>query len=143
MMKYLATPIFLLSISLFTQTLKSQKQPLKPFKRADSFFGLHFDFHASDKDNKVGETLTAEMVDSMLTLIQPNYIQVDCKGHPGISSYPTKVGTPAPGFVKDPHKIWRNITLQPGNIRLKYSYSGGVLEKTVQQVDIHSIIVVE
>jgi hypothetical protein len=143
MMKNLAIPIFLLSISLFTQTLKAQEPSHKPFRRTDSFFGLHFDFHASDKDNKVGEKLIYEMVDSMLTLIQPDYIQVDSKGHPGISSYPTKVVTSAPGFVKDSHKIWRNVTLQAGNIRLEYSYSGGVLTTIVDKVDIHTILVVE
>ncbi|MFZ1292303.1 MAG: hypothetical protein WAR79_19570 [Melioribacteraceae bacterium] len=95
----------------------------KTLRREDSFFGLHFDFHATNSDNKIGETLSSEMVDSMLTLIKPDYIQVDCKGHAGISSYPTKVGNAAPGFIKDPYKIWREETNQHG-VGLYVHYSG-------------------
>ncbi len=67
----------------------TEKQTLR---RSDSYFGLHFDFHANKNDSAIGKTFTAEMIDSLLTMVQPDYIQVDCKGHPGISSYPTKVG---------------------------------------------------
>jgi len=128
---FLLTFIFL-SIDLFAQTGKTSELSIKPLKRADSFFGLHFDFHATDKDNKVGETLTEELVDSMLTLIKPDYIQVDCKGHPGISSYPTKVGTPAPGFVHDPYKIWHQVTAKHG-VGLVVHYSGVLDEEAVKK----------
>lgn len=132
MKKYIALPFFLLSMSFLAQTTKAQEPLLKPLKRADSFFGLHFDFHATDKDNKVGETLTSEMVDSMLTLIKPDYIQIDCKGHPGISSYPTKVGTPALGFVKDPYNIWHEVTAKHG-VGLYVHYSGVLDEEAVKK----------
>jgi len=95
----------------------------KPLRRSDSFFGLHFDFHASLSDSMIGKTFTYGMIDSLLTLVKPDYIQVDCKGHPGISSYPTKVGNPAPGFVKDPLKIWREVTRKHG-VALFVHYSG-------------------
>ncbi len=75
MIKNLAPLLFLLSISLFAQTLKAQEPSRNPLKRADSFLGLHFDFHATNKDNKVGETLSEKMVDSMLILIKPDYVQ--------------------------------------------------------------------
>jgi hypothetical protein len=124
--------LFLLSISLLTQTTKAQKLSSKPFKRADSFFGLHFDFHATDKDNKIGEMMTEELVDRMLTLVKPDFIQVDCKGHPGISSYPTKVGNPAPGFVKDPYPIWRKATAKHG-VGLFVHYSGVIDQEAVKK----------
>ena len=99
---------------------ETEKQTLR---RSDSFFGLHFDFHANKNDSAIGKTFTAEMIDSLLIMVQPDYIQVDCKGHPGISSYPTKVGNAAPGFVKDPLKIWREVT-RKHKVALFVHYSG-------------------
>src|SRR5690349_20017746 len=74
------------SISIYAQKLK----------RSESFTGFHFDFHATLQDTTIGKTFTYEMIDSFLRITKPDFIQVDCKGHPGISSYPTKTGTPAP-----------------------------------------------
>jgi hypothetical protein len=114
--------LFLFSCSPhnLTSENKTEKQTLR---RSDSFFGLHFDFHANKNDSTIGKTLTAKMIDSLLTMVQPDYIQVDCKGHPGISSYPTKVGNAAPGFVKDPLKIWREVT-RKHKVALYVHYSG-------------------
>lgn len=28
----------------------------------------------------------------MLREVKPDYVQCDCKGHPGVAGYPTKVG---------------------------------------------------
>lgn len=92
-------------------------------RRSESFFGLHFDFHANKNDSAIGETFTAGMIDTLLTMVKPDYIQVDCKGHPGISSYPTKVGNGAPRFVKDPLKIWREVT-RKHQVALFVHYSG-------------------
>lgn len=92
-------------------------------KRADAFLGIHFDFHAGDDCNRVGERTTPEMVNLVIDKVKPDYIQIDCKGHRGYSSYPTKVGNPAPGFVGDPLKIWREVTRQRG-IALFMHYSG-------------------
>ena len=115
-----AAGLFLFSCSPEKPKTETEKQTLR---RSDSFFGLHFDFHANKNDSVVGKTFTAEMIDSLLTMVQPDYIQVDCKGHPGISSYPTKVGNAAPGFVKDPLKIWREVT-RKHNVALFVHYSG-------------------
>ena len=92
-------------------------------KRADAFLGIHFDFHAGDDCNQVGARTTAEMVERVIDKVKPDYIQIDCKGHRGYSSYPTKVGNPAPGFVGDPLKIWREVTRKRG-IALFMHYSG-------------------
>ena len=92
-------------------------------KRAESFLGVHFDFHAGDDCRRVGERTTPEMVESVIDKVQPDYLQIDCKGHRGYSSYPTKVGNPAPGFVGDPLRIWREVTRRRG-IALYLHYSG-------------------
>ena len=74
-------------------------------KRADSFLGIHFDFHAREDCKDMGKNVTPEMVENIIDLVKPDYVQCDCKGHPGFSSYPTKVGNPVPGFVRDQLKI--------------------------------------
>ena len=68
-------------------------------KRSESFLGIHFDFHAGPDCKEVGKNTTPEMVAAILDKVKPDYLQIDCKGHPGYSSYPTKVGNPVPGFV--------------------------------------------
>jgi hypothetical protein len=92
-------------------------------RRADSFFGLHFDLHASQSIRNAGESLTEAMIDSLLERVQPDFIQVDCKGHPGISSYPTHVGTPVDGFIRDPLRLFRDVTNKRG-VALYVHYSG-------------------
>jgi hypothetical protein len=92
-------------------------------RRADCFFGVHFDLHASEDITDAGLTLTPEMVDTFLTKVRPDFIQIDCKGHPGISSYPTKVGYHVKGFQKDPLKLWREVT-EKNKVGLYMHYSG-------------------
>ncbi len=115
--------VFVLASCSCRETLPGKAPREKTLRRSESFFGIHFDFHASKNDSAIGKTFSAEMIDSMLTMVQPDYIQVDCKGHAGISSYPTKVGTPAPGFVRDPMKIWREVT-RKHKVALFVHYSG-------------------
>lgn len=95
----------------------------KRLRRADSYFGLHFDFHAGPDCTEVGRNTTPEMVERIIEAAHPDYIQIDCKGHPGFSSYPTKVGNPVPGFVGDPLRIWRDVTAAHG-VALYMHYSG-------------------
>jgi hypothetical protein len=92
-------------------------------KRADAFLGIHFDFHAGEDCKRVGARTTPEMIEEVIDKVKPDYIQIDCKGHRGYSSYPTKVGNPAPGFVGDPLRIWRDVTRRRG-IALFMHYSG-------------------
>jgi hypothetical protein len=95
----------------------------KRLKRAESFLGIHFDFHAGKDCTEIGKNVTREMVERIIDLVHPDFIQCDCKGHPGISSYPTKVGNPAPGFVRDALRIWREVTAERG-VALYTHYSG-------------------
>ncbi len=92
-------------------------------KRSESFLGIHFDFHAGPDCKEVGKNTTPEMVAAILDKVKPDYLQIDCKGHPGYSSYPTKVGNPVPGFVGDPLRVWREVTAARG-VALYMHYSG-------------------
>lgn len=92
-------------------------------RRVDSFWGIHFDKHAGLNDKEIGKTLTYGMIDSMLNAARPDYIQVDSKGHPGVTSFPTKVGQRAAGYIKDPLKLIREVT-RKHNVALFVHYSG-------------------
>jgi hypothetical protein len=105
-----------------TIKMNDNKYP-RCLKRSESFFGLHFDFHAAEDCKEIGKNTTPEMVQTIIDMVHPDFIQIDCKGHPGLSSYPTKVGNQAPGFVGDPLKIWREVTVKNG-IALYLHYSG-------------------
>jgi len=77
----------------------------------------------TDRCREVGKTLTRRKIERILEQVKPDYVQVDCKGHPGVSSYPTKVGHAAPGFVRDPLRLWRDVTAARG-VALFLHYSG-------------------
>ncbi len=95
----------------------------KRLSRAESFLGIHFDFHAGTDCTEIGKNTTRAMIENILSLVQPDYIQIDCKGHPGLSSYPTRAGNQAPGFVGDPLRLWRQVTAERG-VGLFMHYSG-------------------
>jgi len=112
----------LLAVISCTETVKRVEEPTR-LPRNKSFFGIHFDFHAGADCNEVGKNTTPEMIHAIIDMVQPDYIQTDCKGHAGYTSYPTKVGNQAPGFVGDPLRIWRDVTAQRG-VALYMHYSG-------------------
>jgi len=92
-------------------------------KRSEGFWGIHFDFHAREDCTEVGKTVTEEMIREIVETLHPDYVQCDCKGHDGYSSYMTKVGNPAPGFVHDQLKTWRKVTKE-FDLPLIMHYSG-------------------
>ncbi|MCF0233860.1 MAG: hypothetical protein HUK22_02635, partial [Thermoguttaceae bacterium] len=100
----------------------SADYPPRPL-RAESFFGVHFDFHAGAGDVNIGANTTPEMVQAIIDAVHPDYLQTDSKGHAGFTSYPTKVGNPAPGIVADGLKVWREVTAKNG-VALYLHYSG-------------------
>jgi hypothetical protein len=114
---------FILFLILLPLASLSVAQTQSNKKGKPRFAGLHFDFHAGLNDNTIGETFTYEMIDSLLSIVKPDFIQVDCKGHAGITSYPTKVGNTPATFSKDIMKIWREVTNKYG-IPLFVHYSG-------------------
>ncbi|MBO4429145.1 MAG: alpha-L-fucosidase [Clostridia bacterium] len=95
-------------------------------KRSESFFGMHFDFHAHPDQENIGEFCDYDTVDEFLREVKPDYVQCDTKGHAGVSSYPTKVGNPAPNMKGDILKMWRELTKKNG-VSL-YSHYSGVLD---------------
>jgi hypothetical protein len=92
-------------------------------QRKDCFFGIHFDLHTPENNTRIGASLTEGMIDSFLLDVKPDYIQVDCKGHTGISSYPTEVGFRAAGYIGDPLQLWRKVTAVH-NVSLFVHFSG-------------------
>ena len=93
-------------------------------KRKDSFFGLHFDFHAKPEDGVViGATLKEEEIREICQKLRPDFIQIDCKGHPGWASYPTELGNAMANFKGDPLEVWRRVTREE-NVALYMHYSG-------------------
>ena len=122
---------FFSGLLLLPLWLSAQQQPER-LRRAESFFGLHFDFHAQATDEEVGETLTEAMLDSMLQKVQPDYVQVDCKGHPGIASYPSKLSATVGSFEKDPLQLIREVTARHG-VALYVHYSGVIDRYVVEK----------
>jgi len=118
----------LINHGLLAQSAKSTEK----LRRADCFFGVHFDLHASEDITDAGLTLTPEMIDTFLTEVRPDFIQIDCKGHPGISSYPTKVGFHVKSFQKDPLRMWRQVT-ENRKVGLYMHFSGVWDSKVVNE----------
>lgn len=88
-----------------------------------AFFGLHFDIHATQEDILLGRDAHRAELLKEFQKVKPDFVQCDCKGHPGITSWPTKTGVAAKGIVKDALKEWRAATREMG-IPLIMHYSG-------------------
>jgi hypothetical protein len=130
MKKATATVLFFCLISTFSLAQKADTSSKKPGAK-DRFAGLHLDFHAMLRDTMIGKTFTHGLIDSLLSIAKPDFIQVDCKGHYGLSSYPTKVGYAPPRFEKDILKIWREVTAKY-KIPLFVHYSGILDDRAVE-----------
>lgn len=104
--------------------LKASKteQEMFTLKEIKRFFGLHFDFHAGN-ENEIGSHTEPTDIEWFIAQAHPDYIQCDCKGHPGNASYPTKVGHPAEKLVKDNLRIWCD-TVKKHGLPLFVHYSG-------------------
>ena len=100
-------------------------------KRKDCFFGLHFDYHANQDTKDIGKGFSPEVLERIVTQVQPDFIQCDTKGHPGYCSYSTKVGTPAPHLMLDLLAQWRKITKKHGV--LLFSHYSGIWERSAAQ----------
>lgn len=100
------------------------RQPRRPrVTRRDAFFGLHFDLHPRADDTVLGADITEANIGKLLSRAAPDYVQYDCKGHAGYTGYPTKIGWPSPGIVKDSLALWRKVTARHG-VALCIHYSG-------------------
>ena len=100
-------------------------------RRSESCFGLHFDFHANPERcgaSAIGGTLREEDIREICRLLHPDFLQIDCKGHPGWASYPTECGNAMPRFEGDPLALWRRVTREEG-VALYLHYSGVIDER--------------
>ncbi len=68
-----------------------------------------------------------------LEKVKPDWVQCDCKGHPGYTSWPTEVGSTSPGVVKDSLRIYRDVSRELG-IPLIAHYSGVI---DIRAVELH------
>ncbi len=93
-----------------------------PKRRNDSFLGIHFDFHAIEGET-VARYFCPESFTEMLDRVKPDYLQFDTKGHPGLSSYPTKAGTQAKEIKVDILRFLREET-KKRDIALYAHHSG-------------------
>jgi len=89
------------------------------------YFGLHYDLHAGQKDTELGTRCGEKDLAPMLKRMGPDFVQTDCKGHPGMTSWFSKApnATVSPGVVKDAMKQWRAATRKLG-MPLHCHYSG-------------------
>ena len=92
-------------------------------RRAESYFGLHFDFHADKTCTHIGTATTAADIGKLLDTVKPDFVQVDTKGHPGLASYRSRFAPNAPGLETDHLKIIREETEKRG-IALYAHHSG-------------------
>ena len=94
-------------------------------RRSESYFGLHFDFHASPQScpDPIGSALKEEDIREICRLLKPDFLQIDCKGHPGWASYPTECGNAMPDISGDPLALWRRVTKEE-DVALYLHYSG-------------------
>jgi hypothetical protein len=120
---------FLLASGSGTAVAKRRDRPLR---RSESFFGLHFDLHPNQTDTELGAGLDGENIERLLTRVKPDYVQYDCKGHPGYAGYPTRVGWSSPGIIRDGLALWRKKTREHG-IALFIHYSGVWDSKAIEE----------
>jgi len=88
-----------------------------------AYIGLHYDLHLGAKDRNVGAGASFKEILREISKVKPDFIQYDCKGHPGYAGYSTKVGAPAPGLVRDALKVWKRVS-KTLHIPLFVHYSG-------------------
>ena len=98
----------------------------------DVFFGIHYDLHAGEQDTELGAAVTPEHLRERLEQVRPDWVQCDCKGHPGWTSWPTKTGYTSPGVVKDALRVHRDVTKELG-IKLGMHYSGVIDSKATDE----------
>lgn len=89
------------------------------------YFGFHYDLHANERDTELGKRATVKELAPMLRLVDPDFVQTDCKGHPGMTSWFSRVAnaTVSQGVVKDALAGWRAATRKLG-LPLACHYSG-------------------
>ncbi len=91
----------------------------------DRYFGLHYDLHAVIQDTELGLHTGPEELAAGLALANPDFVQTDCKGHPGVVSWFSQVRDASipPELQADALAGWRAATRRMG-LPLHCHYSG-------------------
>lgn len=89
------------------------------------YFGLHYDLHANENDTELGTQATPENLVPMFKQVGADFVQTDCKGHPGYTSWFSQTPTASipPQLKADALQGWRAATRQLG-LPLHCHYSG-------------------
>ena len=89
------------------------------------YFGFHYDLHAGAADTELGLHCKPEELIPLLKIIGPDFVQTDCKGHPGYVSWFSKTPDASipPALKKDAMAGWREATRKLG-MPLHGHYSG-------------------
>lgn len=89
------------------------------------YFGLHYDLHAGPGDTELGVRATLRYLVPQLERLGPDFVQTDCKGHPGYTSWFSQVAeaSVSPGVKKDALVGWRAAT-EKLHLPLHCHYSG-------------------
>ncbi len=89
------------------------------------YFGLHYDLHAGKGDTDLGARATPRDLVPMLKLMGCQFVQTDCKGHAGYTSWRSRTpgASVSPGVRRDAMRGWRAATKQLGQ-PLHCHYSG-------------------
>ena len=98
---------------------------IRPWYGNRTYVGLHYDLHAHADDTTLGTQADPEQLVPMLELMGPDWVQTDCKGHAGYTSWFSTVpeaSVPA-NLTADALEQWRRATEQLG-LPLHCHYSG-------------------
>lgn len=115
-----------------TTTSHTQPGQIDKTWHARATFGLHFDLHAKSWECGHGRDLHAEDLHVLIRATQPDFVQCDCKGHEGLTTWPTTTGTSAPDLAQDSLAVYREVT-RTYNIPLVVHYSGVWDEEAIRQ----------
>ncbi len=88
-------------------------------------FGLHYDLHANAADTTLGTRCDADALTAAFERMGAEFVQTDCKGHPGYTSWFSEVehASVPDGLTHDALACWREATRRLG-LPLHCHYSG-------------------
>lgn len=103
------------------------QQPVYPgrWHGKQRYFGLHYDLHATVEDTELGRRALPDELSAALSLAAPDFVQTDCKGHPGVTSWFSRLeeATTPPNLQADALTGWREATRRM-DLPLHCHYSG-------------------
>ncbi len=104
----------------------SETQPAtRPWYSRNHYAGLHYDLHAHDDDTVLGTGADPQLLVPMLKLMKPDWVQTDCKGHAGYTSWFSEIpeASVPEKLSADALARWREATERLG-LPLHCHYSG-------------------